>query len=163
MNIFFLDRNQTKCAEYHYDTHVVKMILESAQLLSTAHHLAGNGGPYKKTHDNHPSAVWVRDSVSHYVWLYNLMIELGKEYTHRFGKTHKTIADHAQTLSYFPRYIKADGWRDPPQAMPEHCQHEDTVLAYRNYYTTEKLNLMRYSNRETPQWILNKLDTTVSM
>lgn len=157
MNIFFLDRNQTKCAEYHYDTHVVKMILESAQLLSTAHHLAGDGGPYKKTHDNHPSAVWVRSSVHHYFWLYNLMIELGKEYTHRFGKVHKTIADHEQTLSYFPRYIKAGEWQDPPQAMPDYCRKDDPVEAYRQYYLTEKIDLMKYTNRDAPSWIQKQI------
>jgi hypothetical protein len=163
MNVFFLDRDPEKCAIAHYDTHVVKMILESAQLLSTAHHLCGSGGPYKVTHQNHPSAVWARATVNHYSWLYCLMIRLGNEYTHRFGKEHKTIRDHRDTLFETPSAIKALGWQDPPQAMPEHCQNEDAVTAYRNYYTTEKLNLMKYTNRETPLWLANKIGTTVSM
>ena len=159
MNIFYLDKNQTECAKAHYDTHVVKMILESAQLLSTAHHLLGGIGPYKKTHDNHPSAVWVRNNVSHYMWLYILMEELGKEYTHRFGKVHKTILDHSDALSEFPTNIKTVEWQDPPLAMPEHCQTTDAVEAYRNYYLTEKINLMRYTNRDAPWWLQKKIAT----
>lgn len=162
MNVFYLDPSPVLCAQYHYDKHVVKMILESAQLLSTAHHLCGKGGPYKVTHQNHPSAIWARSSLNHYSWLYCLMMALGREYNYRYGKVHKTIADHADTLWESPSDIKAQGWQDPPQAMPEHCQRDDTVDAYRNYYTTEKLGLLSYTNRETPQWILNKLATTVS-
>ena len=159
MNIFFLDRNQTECAKAHYDTHVVKMILESAQLLSTAHHLIGAGGPYKKTHDNHPSAIWVRSNVKHYMWLYILMEELGKEYTHRFGKVHKTILDHSDALACFPRDIKAGEWQDPPLAMPDHCKVGDAVESYRNYYLTEKLDLMKYTKRDAPSWMQKQIDT----
>lgn len=162
MNIFYLDHDPTLCAQYHYDTHVIKMILESAQLLSTAHHLCGNGGPYKLTHQNHPSAVWVRESVAHYAWLYALMLSLGKEYTHRFGKIHKTINDHAETLWLTPKSIPMVGWKEPPLAMPDHCRVGSAIDSYRLYYTTEKLNLMKYTNRETPQWILKKLGTTIS-
>jgi len=163
MNIFYLDRNQTECAKAHYDTHVVKMILESAQLLSTAHHLLGGIGPYKKTDDNHPSAVWVRSNVSHYMWLYILMEELGKEYTHRFGKIHKTILDHSESLAIFPRDIKAGEWQEPPLAMPEHCRLDNAVEAYRNYYLTEKINLMRYTNRDAPWWLQKKIATIPSI
>lgn len=162
MNIFFLDRHPSLCAEYHYDKHVVKMILESAQLLSTAHHLSDSVGPYKVTHANHPSAIWARSSVNHYSWLYCLMLSLGREYQHRYGKVHKTIRDHGDTLWETPRAIKAQGWQDPPQAMPEHCQNPDAVTAYRNYYATEKINLLSYTKRETPLWLTNKIATTVS-
>lgn len=164
MNIFYLDHRTKECAQYHYDTHVVKMILESAQLLSTAHHLCGEGGPYKVTHQNHPSAIWVRQSPNHYSWLYALMIDLGKEYTHRYGKVHKTIENHAQTLWKTPSAIKAlgDAWQEPPQAMPDDCKHASAIEAYRKYYTTHKRNLLKYTNREIPKWIQNGLDTTVS-
>ena len=159
MNIFVLDWDVEKCAKEHVDKHVVKMILESAQLLSTAHHLVGEGGPYKKTHDNHPSAVWVRSNIKHYMWLYILMEELGKEYTHRFGKVHKTILDHSDTLACFPSDIKAGEWQDPPLAMPDHCKVGDAVESYRNYYLTEKLNLMKYTKRDAPQWMQKQIDT----
>ena len=154
MNIFYLHPDPQKCAESHYDKHVVKMILESAQLLSTAHHLLGEAGPYKLTHQNHPSAIWVRQSKTHYSFLYALMQELGKEYTYRFGKVHKTILDHSRFLSNIPVNLKAQIWTDPPQAMPDHCKSENAVDAYRKYYTTEKLYLMKYTNREPPSWIV---------
>lgn len=158
MNIFYLDPNPVSCAEYHYDTHVVKMILESAQLLSTAHHLCGEGGPYKLTHQNHPSAIWTRENSNHYSWLYCLMLALGKEYEYRYGRIHKTIKDHADTLWKAPSALKAGKWQDPPLAMPDHCKKETVVESYRNYYLTEKLNLMKYTKREIPQWIRSKVN-----
>ena len=81
MNIFYLHENPQRCAEMHCDKHVVKMILETAQLLSTAHHEI-DGEPsiecYKATHKNHPSAVWARENRSNYIWLWNLLNSLCK-------------------------------------------------------------------------------------
>ena len=87
MNIFYLDKDPKKCAEMHCDKHVVKMILEYAQLLSTAHRVldgnewADHVGLYKATHKNHPSAIWARESAGNYFWLNKLFQELCKEYT----------------------------------------------------------------------------------
>ena len=93
MNIFFLNRDPKKAAVVQYNKHVVKMILESAQMLCTAHHAYNNGHnvPYKKAHLNHPSTVWVRQNSRHYYWLFDHMIALGNEYTKRYGKTHLSI------------------------------------------------------------------------
>ena len=98
MNIFYLDNDPKVCAQYHVDKHVVKMILETAQLLSTTHWMSGSEGPYRQTHKNHPSAVWARSNKSNYIWLCELGMELCKEYTHRYGKTHKT-QQHLEWLS----------------------------------------------------------------
>ena len=83
MNIFYLDNNPVKAAQVQYNKHVVKMILESAQMLCTAHHHYDNGHnvPYKKAHYNHPSTIWCRQNASQYKWLYDHMVALGKEYT----------------------------------------------------------------------------------
>ena len=93
MNIFYLHNDPQVCAAYHCDKHVVKMILEYAQLLSTAHHEL-DGVPsiecYKKTHVNHPSAVWARQSKRHYRWLYRLLSHTCREYTKRYRKIHAT-------------------------------------------------------------------------
>ena len=84
MNIFYLDEDPVLAAQMHCDKHVVKMILESAQLLSTAHllidgdELADERGLYKATHKNHPSSKWVRDSSENYEWLWNLFDQLLK-------------------------------------------------------------------------------------
>ena len=90
MNIFYLHSIPQIAAIYHCDKHVVKMIVETAQLLATAHHELGNGDKvtYKPTHKNHPSAVWARSSRLHYMYLQRLGLSLCKEYTKRYGKEH---------------------------------------------------------------------------
>ena len=80
MNIFYLDRDPHEAARLQCDKHVVKMILETAQLLSTAHNeLDGGQIAYKTTHKNHPSAVWARKSLDNYLWLYRHLEGLGSE------------------------------------------------------------------------------------
>ena len=138
MNIFYLDRNPILAADAQCDRHVVKMILETAQLLSTAHHeLDGESPAYKPTHKNHPSSVWVRASLDHYVWAYDHMMALGDEYTRRYGKVHKTIAEKAEALAQPPRNIEDLGFTDPPQCMPDECKRADTVEAYQVYYAAK--------------------------
>jgi hypothetical protein len=134
MNVFFLAKCPTKAAQMQCDKHVVKMILETAQLLSTAHHLCGEGGPYKVTHQNHPSAVWARESVANYRWLYAHLEALSDEYTERYAKVHKTWREHAQALSRCPEGIKGLKFTEPPQCMPDECKQGDTTVAYMVYY-----------------------------
>jgi hypothetical protein len=89
MNIFYIHENPTISAKAMSNKHVVKMILESAQLLSTAHHILDKSTSselYKPTHKNHPSAIWVRQSYKNYQWLYNHFISLCEEYTKRYNK-----------------------------------------------------------------------------
>ena len=144
MNIFYLDHDVRKCAEMHNDKHVVKMILEYAQLLSTAHRiidgvvsfgvsqsgrkkviyvLADNRDTvlYSATHINHPSAVWVRQSTQNYMWLAELLEECCKEYTHRYDKVHKVERDGLmQALkNQFPTNIPDGSFTEPTPAMPE--------------------------------------------
>ena len=96
MNIFYLDRDPVIAAQMMCDKHVVKMILESAQMLSTAHRVldgdeyADRRGLYKLAHKNHPSTIWVRSSLENYTWLYDHMVALMEEYTYRYGKHHAT-------------------------------------------------------------------------
>ena len=93
MNIFYLDKRPDDAAEMHCDKHCVKMILEYAQMLSTAHRELDGNVPdilYKSTHKNHPSTIWTRSSKQHYDWLFRLFRMLSAEYTLRYGKFHKT-------------------------------------------------------------------------
>lgn len=142
MNIFYLHSDPVKAAEQHYNKHVVKMVLEAAQLLCTAHHIEGDGNvPYKKTHMNHPSAVWVRSSVENYIWCYNYMLALGDEYTKRYGRNHLTIEKCKDILSFAPDKVKRTGFTDPPQCMPDEYKSENTIEAYQKYYQIGKAHL----------------------
>jgi len=129
-----------------YNKHVVKMILETAQLLCTAHHMVNQENnldssyvPYKCTHKNHPSSVWVRSSIENYNWAYNHMIALGEEYTKRYSKTHLTITKCKDVLKHAPISLKRVSFSQPPQCMPEqYMVKNDSVKAYWNYYINEK-------------------------
>ena len=140
MNIFYLHKDPHKAAEYQYNKHVVKMILESAQMLCTAHHHYGNGDnvPYKKAHYNHPSTIWVRNNCENYAWLYRHMIALGEEYTKRYGKTHLTITKCKEPLSKAPPGMPWLGFTQPPQAMPDEYKDDCSLQAYWNYYIGAK-------------------------
>ncbi len=141
MNIFYLDKDPAKAASYFYDKHKVKMILESAQMLCTAHHHYGNGDnvPYKKAHYNHPSTIWCRQNSSQYMWLYDHMIALGKEYTKRYNKTHLTIIKCKDVLKQLPPAIPDSTFTEPPQCMPDHHKVPDcSITAYWNYYEQDK-------------------------
>lgn len=112
------------------------MILESAQMLCTAHREFGNESDllYKRTHTNHPSAIWVRESSQHYNWLYSHMLALGKEYTRRYNKTHLTITKMKELLKHPPKGLEDNGFNHPPQCMPEEYRGPNTVEAYLRYY-----------------------------
>ena len=140
MNIFYLDKNPVKAAQYSCDKHVVKMILESAQMLCTAHHHYNSlvNIPYKKAHYNHPSTIWTRESDEHYFWLFNHMMALGKEYTKRYGKIHLSINKCFLPLYRLPNGIPSNGFTQPPQCMPDEFKDECSVEAYWNYYIGEK-------------------------
>ena len=146
MNIFYLDKCPVTAAQVQYNKHVVKMILESAQMLCTAHHVLGapimNIGedvniPYKMAHKNHPSTIWARENAAHYNWLYNHMKALGNEYTKRYGKTHLSITK-CKHLWFTPKDIPIKPFKQPPQCMPDEYKHECSVQAYWNYYIGEK-------------------------
>ena len=154
MNIFYLDKCPDKAARLQYNKHVVKMILESAQMLCTAHHCYGDKDqvenvPYKQAHLNHPSTIWTRRSKSTYMWLYNHMIALGDEYKKRYGKTHLSITKCKDFLAIPPRHIQGDDWCQPPQAMPDEYKDPCSIQAYWNYYIGEKHVVVNH-NKEKP-------------
>jgi hypothetical protein len=153
MNIFFLDYDTKKCARYHCDKHVVKMILETAQLLCGAHWVTGSEAPYKLSHKNHPCSIWVRESLSNYLYLCDLGLELCKEYTYRYGRTHKSQQIIEWCLDK-KLNIKDKGFTEPPKAMPNECKLQSVIDSYRNYYIKEKKSFAKWKNREIPDWFL---------
>ena len=139
MNIFYLDKCPHKAAKLQYNKHIVKMILESAQMLCAAHHVLGSSIdiPYKLAHKNHPSTIWVRQNSIHYDWLYDHMRALGDEYTKRYGKTHISITK-CKDLVYLPPGIPTVMFNQPPQCMPDEYKDKCSIQAYWNYYIGEK-------------------------
>ena len=156
MNIFVVDHDPFVAAKMLCDKHVVKMILETAQLLSTAHHLTGSPLAcklYKMTHKNHPSAVWVRSSKGNYRWALAHLKGLLKEYTFRYNKIHKT-SNLLSSLESVPDLIDQEDLTEPPQCMYDDCRHPDVVHAYRLYYLTRQQEIdMRWTKRDKPNWL----------
>ena len=178
MNIFYLSHNPVECAKFHVDRHTTKMVLEYAQLLSTAHRvldgvelegISDSGRKrkfwtlgdsrdytlYKATHINHPSAVWVRQSAENYLWLANMLIALCEEYTYRYGKVHKTERDGLAhvLLKNIPHNIGNSGFTQPTPAMPDEVKIAgDSIKSYRNYYINNKTHLASWKKRSTPGW-----------
>ena len=185
MNIFYLDKNPQKCAEMHVDKHCVKMILEYAQLLSTAHRVldgvltdgvsqsgrkrklyvlkdSRDSVLYSATHINHPSAVWCRQSDSNYMWLAELLEECCKEYSYRYGKIHKVESSGLmQSLkNVFPKNIPNKPFTEPTPAMPDECKVPgNSLMSYHNYYNMNKSHLWSWkgkiNSRPVPKWLIN--------
>jgi len=166
MNIFFLHTNPRKCARWHCDKHVVKMILETCQLLYTCHWILGSSlatAPfrkgteqrgYKKSHWNHPCAKWVRSSLFHYVWLASLGKELVREYKFRYNNKVHACEEHLEWLFWHPPpTLSNTGWTEPAQAMPDIYKSGDSVASYRRYYINDKVRMLHYTKRHTPHWI----------
>lgn len=180
MNIFYLHEDPRQCAEWMVDKHVVKMILETAQLLSTAHRVIDgievklelekdgkirkktawvldddrNDILYNATHVNHPSAIWCRQSVSNYNWLVDHLFALGDEYRYRYGKTHLTITKLGVPIASPPLNLKAWDMTPMPSCMDvQYKISEDPIANYRNYYKYGKATMHNWKKREAPEWI----------
>jgi hypothetical protein len=187
MNIFYLHNDPQTCAEMHNDKHVVKMILEYAQLLSTAHRvidgtesigLSKSGRKQKRyvlsddrdsvlysaTHLNHPSAKWTRHCEQNYRWLFNMWTRLLEEYTYRYGKHHSA----ERLLTYLARPPKNidmhEPYTAPWRAMPDEYKADRsvphyTIESYRAYYLGAKVKMSRWTNREMPTWFADGINT----
>jgi hypothetical protein len=175
MNIFYLHEEPKKAAELHNDKHVVKMILEYGQLMSTAHRVldgvvyygkTANGRKirrwllpddreqvlWKASHILHPSGVWTRASNQNYNWLYSLWSNLLEEYTYRYGKHHS--AERMKNYFYsLPNNIPIGPFTQPTPAMPDQYKITgDSLRSYINYYVGAKQHLASWKKREKPEW-----------
>ena len=176
MNIFYLHEEPQKCAYEHCDKHVVKMIIEYAQLMSTAHRvldgelfftLSKNNRKIKRyklpderddklmlaVHENHPSNIWLRQSDENYKWLWQMWFHLNREYTYRYGKVHMTDSKLRELLNELPRNIPLGDWREPPQCMPDDVKTESAIPAYHKYYAVYKKDFAKWTDRPTPQFM----------
>lgn len=153
MNIFVLDEDPITAAEYHCNKHVVKMILESTQLMSNAFWHYNLQGVYKQTHKNHPATLWVQQSSTNFNWLGTLALSLCKEYTYRYGKVHKCEALIKQMLSESSKIPFLENNQTPfAQCMPDQYKNPSPVIAYRNYYIGDKSRFAEWTTRPIPSW-----------
>ena len=159
MNIFLLDHDIERCARYHCDQHVVKMILESMQLLCTALNKKGMETPYKSTHVKHPCVLWVEESFDNFLWLKDLTLLLNDEYRYRFDRAQ----DHAsmRVLPLISRYrYERCGLTPFAQAMPDPYKVPgDAVSAYRRFYIGDKAHFARWTRRDVPDWFATAVGT----
>jgi hypothetical protein len=181
MNIFILDEDPVNAALLQCDKHVVKMPLESAQMLSTAHRVLDGDmylGPsksgkrtvkkwehreyddvlYNVVHLKHPCTVWTMQSVSNYNWHYQHFIALCDEYTHRYGRRHLSDEKLREILATPPANTPLGGLTQKPLAMkanPECINVNDPIGSYRAYYRTKKERFgMVWTKRNIPEWFL---------
>lgn len=178
MNIFVLDLDPAKCAEYHCDRHIVKMIVEHCQILAAVKWVAmgvekkvhitqelkdsfhdfprrfedGSPNPYGITHKNHPCTVWTRQCWENYDWLCKVTLEMCKEYTKRYGKVHAGEAICTWFYRNKPVLPINDTMTPFAQAMPEDCQQPNAVTAYRNYYVKYKKEIAKWNYTGEPEW-----------
>ena len=171
MNIFVLDPDAATAAHMMCDKHIVKMILESCQLLSTAHHVIdgeqikiesekrkytsysnGNTKICKCTMINHPCTIWTRTTRDNYMWLWKHAYGLAKEYTRRYGKVHVMEKMLMEDLYNPPKNITKGKMTPFAQAMPDQYRDFDAVIAYRKYYINEKKRFAKWKTGEIPQW-----------
>lgn len=155
MNIFVLDKDPVSSARAMCDKHVVKMILESCQMLSTALQIKTGHIPpfaYKPTHKNHPCSVWARETNANFQWLTRHAKALIREYDKRYGKPN-TFLKAREIVQYCEcTEIDSNNVLTPfVQAMPDQYKHSDAVVAYRSYYRNEKKGFAVWRN-ETPEW-----------
>lgn len=180
MNLFVLDKDPVKAAQLQCDKHVVKMIVEAAQMLSTAHRMLdgtetrkpSKSGKtmvkyyeldntinedimYKAVHFNHPCTIWTRESLQNYMWHYDHFMALCREYKYRYNKVHYTQQILENVLSVAPKNIPNVGLTPFRLAMDHEpqCKMEDPVLSYQEYYKTKKHRFkMVWTGRDIPQW-----------
>jgi len=170
VNIFVLDSDPRKSARMVCDKHVVKMPLETVQMLVSA--LIRNGvppedmprtkagTPYKETHKHHPCTRWAGDTSKNFVWLWTHGLELCLEYSRRYDRVHRcyyALMELGDLLAQVPLHAMPYGPLTPhPQAMPDDCKRDDPVDAYRSYYNKDKSEIAEWSHSETPEWFCTK-------
>lgn len=186
MNIFVLDSSPHVSAEYMCDKHIVKMILESCQLLSTAHRVLDgtklitrknnrkyttykmqhnflDNFLYKSTMVNHPCSIWCRETDSNYIWLSTHTISLLDEYTKRYNKNHASYQLGVWLEGHIPQNIELGDMTPFALAMPDKYKTECAVQSYRNYYINDKSKFAKWKNNNIPSWYTKGIENNVKV
>lgn len=164
MNLFILSDNKRRSAIFHADRHIVKMPLETAQMLSFAYYhpdLWDGGIPpiimgFSKTHDLHPCSKWIRESVENWKYAAEFGLELYEEYQYRYNQPDK----HQRAFQIFhfalnnPPGLPSKGLTRFAEAMDDKFKISDCPITnYRNYYQNDKSHLFKWKMRQPPYWI----------
>ena len=149
MNIFMLDSSMDKCVKYHCDKHIVKMPLETTQMVCTIAHRYFIP-PYLPVHAKHPCTLWGGMNKRNFHWLLMFGFALCKEYTFRYGRTHDCEKVLYEAGYECLHYVPHGEYTDPPQAMPDEYKHPDVIEAYRRYYYFEKSRFAKWTKRPKP-------------
>ncbi len=153
MNIFVLDLNHTLNAQYHVNSHVVKMPTEAAQMLSTVVRLSGIDAGYKITHQHHPCTKWAAASLDNWLWLRNYGLALEQEWRYRFDHTDNATHKSCDVIRSLPvPNLPMIGLTPFAQAMDSQYKNEQAVIAYRNFYRSAKRHLAVWGKRGRPVW-----------
>jgi hypothetical protein len=152
MNIFVLHKNHKKNVKMYCDKHIVKMLLETAQILSAAYIFTGEPAPYKmsKGHMNHPCVLWSRKSLRNWLWLKELGKEIYKEYKYRYEKNHPS---GDLILSMEIPNLSIGKFTYPPKCMPNEYKRKSLVKSYRAYYKYDKVRFCTWKNRPVPKFM----------
>ena len=161
MNIFVLHTNPFIAAEWHCDKHIVKMPLETAQMLCTVNHRFGAPARYKPCHQRHPCTLWAGETTENYQWLWQLGLALCAEYSYRYGKTHASEAV-IRELETPPPGLPVGDLTQFAQAMPDEYKHPtDATVAYQTYYIHAKARIAQWQrNRNAPLFMKTSLTLT---
>lgn len=161
MNVFWLDDDFDRAAEYHCDQHITKMPLESAQILSTALRQTGHDWDflYRSTHTGHPVVKWAAESKENFETLLRFAKALGREFERRRGKTHKSIETVVKAIDMAEVDMVESGRTDRPLCMPDKYKvHGDPVKCYRHYYAGDKSRFATWTDVPTPEWYTDLLE-----
>ena len=155
MNIFYLDEQPQKAAEYHCDKHVVKMILETAQIISTVYSRYNKREDWmlKPCFQNHPCTLWAGNSRQNLQWLVSLGVELNTQYMQRYKREHKYLELFLLIASLKHEFMPDNGFTNPALAMPLECRMFDPVESYRLYYMKHKRHIASWKNGK-PTWYI---------
>ena len=142
MNIFAIEGNTDtgeidwiKSAKSQDNLRVVKMILESCQILSTVLNEQGHHAPYRSFNPKHPSCLWAAESATNFMHLVLHCEAMICEYQERFDKTHFPTSD--------PTPLRL--------AMPDEFRSDNPIVAYRKFYASKPR--LRYPVDKIPPWV----------
>lgn len=153
MNIFRVDNDPICAAQALCDKHVVKMVLETAQIVCTVLRQCGVELQYHSTHKNHPCTIWAAQTRANFEWLISHGLALGCEYTHRYNKQHKSVAVIEQALEHTPVIVSGPE-TEQPMCMPDEFRTSNVVDAYRSYYKhKQSIISMKWTARNRPAWL----------